>query len=133
MFYLIKYYFQKIFSAKLVRKGKCNKCGNCCRNIILSTAKNNLITTEQQFEETKKYDKFLNNFYITGKDKSGILLFSCREIDKNNKCRVYPLRGIGCRLYPQPNVKYLINGGKMLDGCGYYFEPDKKFKSFLKQ
>ncbi len=121
-------------SSKLVRKGKCNKCGNCCRNIILSTAEKIPIRTPQQFEDTKKYDNFFENFYISGKDeKSGVLLFTCCQIDNNNRCRLYWLRGIGCRLYPQPNTKYLINGGKMLDGCGFYFEPNKTFKSYLER
>lgn len=131
MFYKLKFFIHKMRSAKLIRKGKCNRCGNCCRNIILSITKNEPIMTEKQFEDTKKWDKFFNNFYISGKDESGVLLFTCKEIDENNRCKVYWLRGLGCRLYPQPNVKYLINGGKMLDGCGFYFEPDKTFKSFL--
>ena len=89
--------------------------------------------TEKQFEATKQWDKFFNNFFISGKDeKSGVLLFTCKEIDENNRCRVYHFRGLGCRLYPRPNSKYLINGGQMLDGCGFYFEPDKEFKRFLK-
>ena len=88
--------------------------------------------TEQQFKLAIEWDKFFNNFYISGKDECGVLLFTCKEIDENNRCKVYWFRGLGCRLYPRANVKYLINGGKMLDGCGFYFEPDKSFKSFLK-
>ena len=117
----------------MIRKGKCNRCGNCCRNIILSTADNRPIMTEKQFESVKQFDKFFNNFYISGKDSCGVLLFTCREIDENNRCRVYPFRGIGCRLYPKPGAKFVTNGGELLDGCGYYFEPDKSFESFLKR
>lgn len=132
IFQYIKFLINKFKSAKLVRKGSCRRCGNCCRNIILSITENEPIRTEKQFEETKQWDKFFNNFYISGSDASGVLLFTCREIDENNRCRVYPFRGLGCRMYPKPNVKFLINGGEMLEGCGYYFEPDKSFRSFLK-
>ena len=118
-------------SAKFVRKGKCNQCGNCCRNIMLSIKKDEPIMSEKQFESVKKWDKFYNHFYISGKDTSGILLFTCKELGDNNKCKVYKFRGLGCRLYPQVNVRYLIKGIKMLDGCGFYFEPNKDFKSFL--
>ena len=57
---------------------------------------------------------------------------TCKEISDDNKCKVYFFRGLGCRAYPKKNTKFLINGGKPLDGCGYYFEPDKKFESYLK-
>ncbi|MCD7740303.1 MAG: YkgJ family cysteine cluster protein [Candidatus Gastranaerophilales bacterium] len=130
MFRYFKFYIQKIFSAKYVRKGKCNKCGNCCRNILLYV-EDEPIKTDKQFEKVKEWEKHYNSFYISGKSENGALLFTCKEIDENNRCKVYFFRGLGCRMYPKKDTKFLINGGKPLDGCGYYFEPDKKFKSFL--
>ena len=131
MFKYIKFFLDKLFSSKYIRKGKCNKCGNCCRNILLYSDKNMMVSTEEQFEKIKKWDKHFKNFYISGRSETGQLLFTCREIDDNNRCRVYHFRGLGCRMYPVTNTKFLINGGKPLDGCGYYFEPDKTFKSYL--
>lgn len=131
MFKNIKFLFQRYTSAKYIRKGKCNKCGNCCRNILLFI-EDEPIKTPKQFEKVKEWDKHYLNFYISGKNEKDALLFTCKAIDKNNRCRVYFLRGLGCRMYPQKNTKFLINGGKPLDGCGYYFEPDKKFNNFLK-
>ncbi len=131
MFKYLVFYIQKIFSAKYIRKGKCNRCGNCCRNILLYI-EDEPIRTSEQFEKVQQWEKHYYNFYISGKSETGALLFTCRELDENNNCKVYFFRGLGCRQYPKVNTKFLINGGKPLDGCGYYFETDKKFKSFLK-
>ena len=127
----IKFFVQKFQSAKFVRKGKCNGCGACCRNILLFSSDDIPVVSEEQFEKIKEWDKHFKNFYISGKSETGSLLFTCRELDENNRCKVYFFRGLGCRQYPKKNTKFLINGGKPLDGCGYYFEPDKDFKSFL--
>ncbi len=131
MYNYIRFIFQKLSSSKFVRKGKCNKCGSCCRNILFYI-KDEPVKTQLQFEKIKEWDKHYHNFYISGKNETGALLFSCKEIDENNRCRVYFFRGLGCRMYPKKNTKFLINGGKPLDGCGYYFEADKKFNSYLK-
>lgn len=131
MFRYIKFWMQKLQSSKYIRKGKCVKCGNCCRNILLFADDNIPVKTEEQFEKIKEWDKHFCNFYISGKNETGSLLFTCREIDDNNHCKVYLFRGMGCRNYPKTDSKFLINGGKPLDGCGYYFEADKDFKSYL--
>ncbi len=131
MYSYIKFLFQKVSSSKFVRRGKCNKCGNCCRNILFYI-EDEPVKTQLQFEKIKEWDKHYHNFYISGKSETGALLFTCNEIDENNRCRVYFFRGLGCRMYPKKNTKFLINGGKPLDGCGYYFEADKKFNSYLK-
>ncbi len=133
MFNLLKYiefYFNKLNSSKYIRKGKCNRCGNCCRNILLYVEEEP-IKTEEQFEKVKEWEKHYNNFFISGRAENGALLFTCREIDDNNKCKVYFFRGLGCRMYPKKDTKFLINGGKPLDGCGYYFETNKSFKSYF--
>lgn len=132
MFSYMKFFLQYIQSSKFVRKGKCNRCGACCRNILLYTAESIPVVSEEQFNKIKEWDKFFHNFYISGKSETGSLLFTCKEISDDNRCKVYFFRGLGCRQYPKRNTKFLINGGKPLDGCGYYFEPDKKFETYLK-
>lgn len=127
----LKFFVQYLSSAKYIKKGKCNKCGNCCRNILLSV-EDELIKTEAQFEKVKEWDKHYHNFFISGKSETGALLFTCKEIDENNRCKVYLFRGIGCRMYPKKDTKFLINGGKPLEGCGFYYEANRPFKSFLK-
>jgi len=133
MYQYIKYFFQKFNSSKFIRKGKCVGCGNCCRNILLYIDDNQPIKYEEQFEKVKKWDKHFRNFYVSGKSENGSLLFTCNEIDENNRCKVYFFRGLGCRFYPKINTKFLINGGKPLEGCGYYFEVNKNFKDYLKK
>ena len=107
-------------------------CGACCRNILLYASDDIPVVSEEQFEKIKEWDKHFKNFYISGKSETGSLLFTCKELDDNNRCKVYFFRGLGCRQYPKKDTKFLINGGKPLDGCGYYFEPDKGFDSYLK-
>ncbi len=131
MFKYLKFLLQRIQSSKYVRKGKCNRCGACCRNILLFASDNIPVVSEEQFEKIKNWDKHFANFYISGRSETGALLFTCKEITEDNKCRVYFFRGLGCRQYPKTNKKFLINGGKPLEGCGYYFEPDKSFESFI--
>ena len=133
MYQYIKYFFQKFNSSKFIRKGQCVGCGNCCRNILLYIDDNQPIKYEEQFEKVKKWDKHFRNFYVSGKSENGSLLFTCNEIDENNRCKVYFFRGLGCRFYPKINTKFLINGGKPLEGCGYYFEVNKNFKDYLKK
>ena len=127
----IKYYIQILSSSKFIRKGKCLRCGACCRNILLYI-EDEPIKTQEQFESVKEWDKHYCSFYISGRSETGALLFTCREIGDDNLCKVYHFRGLGCRNYPIVNSKFLINGGKPLDGCGYYFEADKPFKCYLK-
>lgn len=132
MFKYIKYMLNKLNSSRFVRKGKCNMCGKCCRNILLFADKNIPVVTEEQFKKIQEWDKHFKNFYISGKSETGALLFSCKEIAENGRCKVYFFRGLGCRNYPKVNTKFIINGGKPIEGCGYYFEPNKDFKSYLK-
>ena len=127
----LKFFVQCLNSAKFIKKGKCNKCGNCCRNILLYIDEDP-ITTPEQFEKVKEWEKHYHSFYISGKAENDSLLFTCKELDENNRCKVYFFRGLGCRQYPKKDTKFLINGGKPLDGCGYYYEANKPFKSFLK-
>lgn len=132
MFDYIKFLIQRMQSSKYIRKGKCNRCGACCRNILLYSDKNLPVISEEQFEQIKRWDKHFRSFYISGQNEKGALLFTCHAIDENNRCKIYFLRGLGCRQYPKKNTKFLINGGKPLESCGYYFEPDKKFKEYLR-
>lgn len=131
MFKYLKFFIQKFGSPKYIRKGKCNGCGNCCRNILLYADDDIPVVSDEQFEKIKQWDKHFRNFYVSGKSETGALLFTCKEIDENNRCKVYFFRGLGCRQYPKVDKKFLINGGKPLDGCGYYFEPSKKFETFI--
>lgn len=86
----------------------------------------------------QKQFKHYRNFRISGviTDKhdcqNGALTFECRFISKNNKCLIYPIRPMFCRDYPNVIPEFIYNGVDVLDGCGYYFDVDKKFQNYLK-
>ena len=127
----------KLFSSKYVVKGKCKKCGRCCRNILFSTQAG-YIKSEEVFNKMKKKYPYYRNFQISGvvKDKlefqNGALTFECKFISKDNRCKIYLFRPIFCRDYPNINPDLIYNGVEMLDGCGFYFDVDKKFSQYLK-
>ena len=128
--------YNKIFSSRYVLKGKCKKCGACCRNILFST-KEGYIKDKDTFEQMQKEYRYYRNFKISGivenkKDfQNGALTFECKYISKNNRCKIYLFRPMFCRDYPNINPDLIYNGVEMLDNCGYYFDVNKKFKSYL--
>ena len=82
MFNYLKFFFQKFQSAKYIRKGKCNRCGACCRNILLFAADGIPVVTEEQFEKIKEWDKHFKSFYISGKSETGALLLLVVKLTK---------------------------------------------------
>lgn len=126
----------KLFSSKYVLKGKCKRCGRCCRNILFSTEEG-YIKDENLFKDMQKKYRYYKNFRISGKIENkqdfqnGALTFECKFISKNNKCLIYPIRPIFCRDYPNINPELIYNGVEMLDECGFYFDVNKKFEEYL--
>ncbi len=129
----------KLFSSKYVVKGKCKKCGKCCSTILLSD-ENGYIKTQEDFIKLQKENRAIRNFVINGivddveKDSPqyGALLFKCKVLREDGKCGRYFLRSLFCRDYPSINPYFIQMGGTTLDGCGYYFDVDKKFSEYLK-
>ncbi len=129
--------YNKLFSSRYVLKGKCKRCGACCRNILFSI-KDGYVKDEKLFYEMQKKYKYYRNYKISGilKDKkdfqNGALTFECKYISDKNLCKIYWFRPKFCRDYPNINPELIYNGVTMLDGCGFYFDVNKKFKSYLK-
>ncbi len=127
----------KIFSSRYVLKGKCKKCGNCCRNILFST-QDGYVKSKDLFLQMQKKYRYYRNFRISGvvenkqEFQNGALTFECKFISKNNKCLIYPIRPIFCRNYPDINPDLIYGGVEMLDDCGFYFDVNKKFCDYLK-
>ncbi len=126
----IKFIISKLKSSKFMIKGKCRGCGKCCSNIVFFV-NDKPIQTKKQFELLKNWKKSYEHFFISGIDDDGALLFTCRSLDTNNKCKDYVFRSLACRNYPRIKNDFIINGGKPLDGCGYYFDVDKKFRDYI--
>ena len=130
------YLHNKLFSSKYVLKGKCKKCGNCCKNILFST-KDGYIKDKKIFNKMKKKHPYYRNLTVQGivgnkKDfQNGALVFRCKYLNNNNKCSIYFIRPLFCRDYPNINQDLIYNGVEMLDGCGFYFDVNKKFKDYL--
>ncbi len=128
--------YNKLFSSKYVIKGKCKKCGSCCRNILFST-KDGYIKDKKIFEQMQKKHRYYRNFKISGlvenkKDfQNGALTFECKYISSKNRCKIYLFRPMFCRDYPFIDSNLIYNGVEMLDNCGYYFDVNKKFKNYL--
>ena len=128
--------YNKIFSSKYILKGKCKKCGACCRNILFSTQEG-YIKSKETFEQMRKKHRYYRNFRISGvvsekQDfQNGALTFECKFITKNNKCLIYPIRPLFCRDYPSINQDLIYSGVTMLDECGFYFDVNKKFSEYL--
>ena len=127
----ILFFIYAFKSAKYTIKGKCKACGKCCRNLVFKIG-DDPVRTEEEFERIKKFDKRYEIFYSSNAfGENGEMLFTCKYLSKNGKCKIHPFRSFVCRNYPKINSKFFSNGGKLLEGCGYTIEPNKKFKEFL--
>ena len=130
-FDIVKFYWNKLFSPKYIIKGKCKMCGQCCRMITFSE-NGKPVESVEEFEELQKKYKQYRHFYYTGKKDNGELLFACKSLSNDNKCKDYFFRSLYCRKYPDIDKKFIMAGGKLLDGCGYRIEPTKKFSDYIK-
>jgi len=98
-FQYLKFYFHKLFTSKYKLDGKCNQCGECCRNIVFMI-EDEYVCTQKQFDSLKILDKKYNHFEIYGKDEKGVLLFKCKSLGDDNRCKDYLFRSLYCRTYP---------------------------------
>lgn len=128
----IRFLYNKTFSSKYVVKGKCKACGKCCRSIVFYDG-DNVIKTEEEFEQAKLKNKRMKMFEISGRDDSdGALTFACKSLRPDGKCGAYWIRSMFCREYPFVIPDFIRNNGQTLEGCGYTFGVDKEFKEYLK-
>ncbi|MCR5265593.1 MAG: YkgJ family cysteine cluster protein [Cyanobacteria bacterium RUI128] len=128
----IKFLYNKTFSSKYVVKGKCKACGKCCRSIVFYDG-DNIIKTEEEFEQAKLKNKRMKMFEISGRDDTdGALTFVCKSLRPDGKCGAYWIRSMFCREYPFVIPDFIRNSGQTLEGCGYTFGVDKEFKEYLK-
>lgn len=125
-----KLIFDKFFGPKYIRAGACKQCGVCCRSITLK-AKGQFLRAEKEFESLKKWQKKYNHFYISGKDKDGVMLFTCKSLGEDNRCKSYGVRSLFCRAYPFVKTDFISAGGGTLEGCGFGFKSSVEFKNYL--
>lgn len=130
LFKSLKLFISMVFAPKYRLKGNCKQCGRCCRNIVFYND-NKPITEDDDLEKLIKEDRHLISFYVSGKNEKGELLFTCKSLGEDNKCRHYWFRSLYCRRYPL--VKSLKTGQYLQpeDYCGYKIVPVKSFKDYL--
>jgi len=130
-FQYLKFYYQKLFTSKYKIEGKCLQCGDCCRNIVFMI-ENEYVKTETQFTSLQNLDKKYKHFEISGIDPKGVLLFKCKSLDDNNRCKDYLFRSLYCRAYPFVTEKIKLGGCETFEKCGYKIKINKKFNTYLK-
>ncbi len=122
------------YPSNIVIIGKCNKCGHCCKSIMLYSRKSNydgqavFIKTEEEFLVLQKEEAFYNNLKVSGVTSNGELQFECIYLQEN-KCSIYKHRPDFCKEYP--SVKMFLLGGSLYTGCGYRIKSKKDFKYYL--
>ena len=130
LFKSLKLFISMVFAPKYKLEGQCRQCGRCCRNIVFYN-ENKPITEDDNLEKLIKQDKYLRKFYVSGKNENGEILFTCKALGIDNKCKYYRFRSLYCRRYPL--VKSLKTGQYLQpeDYCGYKIVPVKSFKDYL--
>lgn len=127
----LKFYISKIFTSRYKIQGKCNQCGECCKNIVFMI-EDEYVRTEEQFEKMKQFDKKYNHFVINGANEKGVLLFRCKSLGDDNICKDYLFRSLYCRAYPFITEKIRLGGCETFEKCGFKIVKNKDFKDFLK-
>ncbi|MCB5250649.1 MAG: YkgJ family cysteine cluster protein [Candidatus Cloacimonadales bacterium] len=108
--------------------GKCNLCGECCKNLII-IHNGEAIADIETFNQIKKNNEFYQNLTFKSICSSGFARFSCNYLI-DNRCSIYKNRPDECRSYP--TVAMFKHGGQLLQSCGYKIGARKPFSYFLK-
>lgn len=119
-FELLSYFIPQKISYRI--EGKCNKCGECCRQIRCYGLKN-----EKDLKLMQFFFPSYKHLYIKEIDENGELVLTCKELNKDNTCSIYNKRPLFCRTYPRKKINLNL---EMIDGCGYRVIK-KKFKDYL--
>ena len=111
------------------RVGKCRRCGECCRNLILYH-EGKKIKTGEEFAMLTAEDPRYGIFYPCSISTEGILIFRCTKLGEKNTCTIYENRPPVCVDYPDTDL--MKCGGDVYDGCGFYLVPPSDFHRVLK-
>lgn len=117
---LISYFIPQKIKYKV--EGECLKCGKCCKEIRAYGMKN-----EKDLKIMQFFLPHYKRFFITGTDKNGDIILSCKYLNIDGLCTVYSKRPNLCKKYPAKTIYF---NGEMIDGCGYKVTK-KEFKDYL--
>lgn len=125
---LAKRVYLKISGKEYLVTGKCNYCGQCCERINIR-CRRGWIRHEREFLELVKKSPEYNRFSVVSKDSQGYLQFTCAHLDSSNGCSDYNNRPNICKKYPSKSLG--LQGGKLIDGCGYSIQVGTSFSKHL--
>lgn len=118
----------KLSGRDIVKTGKCNYCGACCRNINLQLC-GKWLRKEHEFYQLIKELPQYKRFYITGVDRQGFLQFNCSFQDKDGSCSDYQDRLDICKSFPDKSL--VLCGGIVPENCGYSLQVGISFSKRL--
>ena len=125
---LAKRVYLKISGKEYLVTGKCNFCGQCCERINLRSPRG-WIRHEREFLELVKRSPEYSRFSVVAKDSLGYLQFTCAHLDPGDGCSDYNNRPDICKKYPSKSL--VLQGGKLIEGCGYSIEVGTAFSQHL--
>lgn len=123
-----RYIRLKITGREYLVSGTCKCCGKCCRLINLKYHKG-WIKEERQFQELLHEHPEYTRFTVVGKGEGGYLQFNCSWLDPILGCSDYHNRLDICEKYPGKSL--LMQGGNLLNDCGYTIREGIPFKKYL--
>jgi uncharacterized protein len=98
-------------------RGRCEACGECCRQIVLSS-------DGQPLRDAAGFERLLardeatyGRFVPQGRNGAGDLLFRCTKLGEDGRCTVHAERPPLCRRYPEPRM--FLDGGALPQACTY--------------
>nr|WP_286182077.1 YkgJ family cysteine cluster protein [Desulfovibrio sp. Huiquan2017] len=115
---LFRRFRSRVLRSEVEVVGKCNRCGRCCRSVLLFD-RGRWLRRASQFERLVADAPEHARFRPAGRDAGGYLLFDCALLGRDNNCTEYGARPALCGNYPSKSLYY--HGGKTLNGCGYAF------------
>lgn len=118
----------KVAGKDFLVSGSCNGCGHCCERINLRSHEG-WIRTEKQFIALMNRLPEYKRFSIVATDKQGFLEFDCSKFIKRHGCIDYSNRPEICRRYP--NKSLFLQGGQLVEGCGYLIHVGVPFARHL--
>ncbi|MBN2644935.1 MAG: YkgJ family cysteine cluster protein [Desulfuromonadaceae bacterium] len=115
---------------EIVLTGGCRQCGTCCRRIQIQSG-HRWLRSRRAFARLQQACPEYQRFAIIGRDRRGLLIFSCSALQPDNRCGDYAQRPSICRQFPEKAL-YLC-GGTLPQGCGFKLSGGVTFARRLQQ
>jgi Fe-S-cluster containining protein len=127
---LLEKLIARLMGRRYLRRGKCLKCGKCCRRIVL-LHKGRRVARDEDFLELLKIDRRHEWFSPLKADDGDVHFYRCAQLAPDGRCRAYGSRLHLCRTYP--HEKIFSYGGRSIEGCGYTFFPIVSFQEVMER